>query len=91
MASYKFWQTQPVPQFDDQEEVEEGPIKVINREQVPKQPDPLIHGFEWVTIDLEKENELQELYDLLLNHYVEDPKESLRFQYSTAFLNWCVC
>jgi glycylpeptide N-tetradecanoyltransferase len=92
MASYKFWQTQPVPRFDDKKEarVQEGPIKMINPEEVSKEPDPLIEGFEWVTLDLTDEKELQELYDLLTFHYVEDDAAMFRFNYSASFLNWYV-
>lgn len=40
---------------DDTTEIDEGPIKLIDPEQVPKEPYPLIEGFEWVTMDLTKE------------------------------------
>lgn len=88
MASYKFWQTQPVPRFDDQESLAEGPIKIINPEEVSKEPPQLIEGFEWVTLDVTDDNEVAELYDLLSNHYVEDDNAMFRFNYSRAFLNW---
>jgi glycylpeptide N-tetradecanoyltransferase len=91
MASNKFWPTQPEPQVDDNWQAEEGPIEVMNRDKVPKKPDPLIDGLEWTTLDLENDNELQELYGLLTNHYVEDQDEMFRLNYSTAFLNWYVC
>jgi glycylpeptide N-tetradecanoyltransferase len=91
MASFKFWQTQPVSRFDDLEkDVVEGPIVQINPEQVSKEPDPLIEGFEWVTLDLTDEKELQELYELLAGHYVEDLNAMFRFNYSISFLNWFV-
>lgn len=91
MASYKFWSTQPVPRFDEKGQMVEGPIKVINPDEVPKQPDPLLEGFEWVTLDLTDEKELQELYELLTNHYVEDDNAMFRFNYSRSFLDWYVC
>jgi glycylpeptide N-tetradecanoyltransferase len=93
MASYKFWQTQPVPRFDDQaskKEVTQGPIKIIDPEQVSKTPDALIEGFEWCTLDLTNPEELKELYELLNNHYVEDDNAMFRFSYSQSFLHWCV-
>lgn len=90
MASYKFWSTQPVPRFDEKGQMVEGPIKVINPDEVPKQPDPLLEGFEWVTLDLTDEKELQELYELLTNHYVEDDNAMFRFNYSRSFLDWYV-
>lgn len=92
MASYKFWQTQPVPRFDDKVDkgktVVEGPIKTIDPEQVSKEPDALLEGFEWVTLNLDDEVELREVYELLSGHYVEDDNAMFRFNYSTSFLNW---
>lgn len=91
MASYKFWQTQPVPRFDDSaKDVEEGPIKRIDPEKVSREPDRLLEGFEWTTLDLTNETELQELWDLLTNHYVEDDNAMFRFRYSKSFLHWYV-
>lgn len=91
MASFKFWQTQPVIRFDDRESKEpDGPIKVIDPDKVSREPDSLVEGFEWVTLDIDDEAELKELYELLANHYVEDGNAMFRFNYSPAFLNWCV-
>jgi glycylpeptide N-tetradecanoyltransferase len=90
MASYRFWQTQPVQRFDEKPPAEDGPIKVIDIERVPKQPEPLIDGFEWATLDLEDEKQLHELYELLRDHYVEDTSAMFRFNYSISFLNWLV-
>lgn len=102
MASYKFWQTQPVIRFDDTDrgKVEDGPIKKIDPAKVSKEPDPLIEGFEWATLNIDDDKELRELYELLAGHYVEDVNAMFRFNYSTEFLNWfasplnllvCVC
>jgi glycylpeptide N-tetradecanoyltransferase len=91
MASYKFWQTQPVPRFDDKANPtpsNQGPIKMIDPEKVSKTPDPLLEGFEWCTLDLTNETELRELYELLNNHYVEDDNAMFRFAYSESFLHW---
>jgi glycylpeptide N-tetradecanoyltransferase len=41
-------------------------------------------------VDLEEKAELQELYDLLYNHYVEDTDGSFRFNYSIEFLKWAL-
>ncbi|KAI1921144.1 glycylpeptide N-tetradecanoyltransferase [Ophidiomyces ophidiicola] len=90
MASYKFWQTQPVIRFDDKGAVADGAIKEIDMEQVPKSPDPLLDGFEWVTLDLDNEGELKEFYELLSDHYVEDGSAMFRFNYSRDFLNWAL-
>lgn len=89
MASYKFWQTQPVPKFDDKkEEIEEGPFKIIDVDKVPEQPSPLPEGYEWVTMDLTRDEELKEVFELLYGHYVEDDDATFRFNYSISFLKW---
>ncbi len=88
MASYKFWATQPVPKFGENSKIEEGPFKMIDREKVSKEPAPLPEGFNWVTMDLTSEEELQEVFDLLYGHYVEDQEAMFRFNYSTSFLRW---
>lgn len=90
MASYKFWQTQPVPKFGDTSEIKEGPFKIIKLEDVPKEPGALLPGFEWVTIDLTDDAEIEEVYQLLYGHYVEDDEAMFRFNYSLSFLKWCV-
>jgi glycylpeptide N-tetradecanoyltransferase len=88
IGSYKFWQTQPVPKFGEKGEIEEGPFKFIALEDVPKEPGPLLDGFEWVTMDLTSDEELKEVFDLLYGHYVEDNESMFRFNYSKAFLRW---
>lgn len=90
MASYKFWQTQPVPKFGDNEWIEEGPFKVIDVDQVSKEPVQLVDGFEWVTMDLTDDGEIKEVYELLNGHYVEDNEAMFRFNYSKAFFKWYV-
>lgn len=90
MGSYKFWGTQPVPKFGDTGEIKEGPFKVIDLERVPKEPGPLVDGFEWVTMDLTDDAELQEVFDLLYGHFVEDDEGMFRFNYSKPFLRWYV-
>ncbi|KAI9682046.1 MAG: glycylpeptide N-tetradecanoyltransferase [Caeruleum heppii] len=90
MASYKFWQTQPVPKFGEEPAVKEGPLKNITPDMVRKEPYPLLDGFEWVTMDLAADIELEEVYELLNGHYVEDGEAMFRFKYSKSFLNWAL-
>ncbi|KAI1004683.1 Glycylpeptide [Podosphaera aphanis] len=91
MASYKFWGTQPVPKLGEREHIiEEGPFKIIDLEKVPKVPGSLVDGFEWVTMDLTDESELEELFSLLYGHYVEDDESLFRFNYSKSFLKWAL-
>ncbi|KAJ5876751.1 hypothetical protein N7455_000216 [Penicillium solitum] len=89
--SYKFWKTQPVPQFnEDGVKSKGGPIKVINLDEVPKGPYPILDGFEWGTIDPEDEKEVGELHELLSNYYVEDDDSTFRLNYSPVFLRWAL-
>lgn len=93
MATHAFWKTQPVPSFDEmanKDKIKDGPIKEIDIEKVDKSPSPMYPGFEWVTMDLEDEKQLDEVYELLTNHYVEDKDATFRFKYSPSFLNWAL-
>lgn len=90
MGNYKFWKTQPVPKFDDisDKPIEEGPLQFKSVDEVPKEPQKLIDGFEWVTMDLTDDAEMKEVYQLLNGHYVEDDEAMFRFNYGTAILRW---
>ncbi|CZR56086.1 probable NMT1-N-myristoyltransferase [Phialocephala subalpina] len=90
MGQYKFWQTQPVRKFGESDKIEEGPFKMIDPEQVPKEPGPLVEGFEWVTMDITNDDEIEEVYQLLYGHYVEDDEAMFRFNYSKSFLRWAL-
>ena len=92
MASYKFWQTQPVQSFEEaaKKPAQEGPIKIIDPAKVPRELPPMVEGFEWVTMDLDNETELTEVFELLSDHYVEDNDATFRFYYSASFLNWAL-
>lgn len=91
MGAYRFWQTQPVPRFDEEgKSFEEGPIKIQMVDQIAKEPPPMATGYEWVTMDLTNDEEIKEVYELLNGHYVEDDEAMFRFNYSPSFLRWCV-
>lgn len=47
-------------------------------------------GFEWSTCNLSDPVILDEVYDLLYKHYVEDKDHTLRFNYSQEFLKWAL-
>ncbi len=91
MASYKFWSTQPVLQFGDEEPklIEEGPVKVQKVEDIPTEPISLaLEAFRWVTMDLTNDAEMEEVEKLLYGHYVEDDEAMFRFKYSNSLLKW---
>jgi glycylpeptide N-tetradecanoyltransferase len=91
MASYKFWSTQPVPQFGEEEPklIEEGPLRIQDVKDIPTEPIPLaLEPFRWVTMDLTNDAELEEVEKLLYGHYVEDDEAMFRFKYSSSLLRW---
>ena len=56
-------------------------------------PDPLKlpTGFEWVSIDVTQDDQIDEIYTLLYQNYVEDDDNMFRFDYSIEFLRWALC
>ena len=87
MKDYKFWKTQPVPSLDEKV-TEEGPIdRIKTPADIRDDPLPLIEQFEWSTLDIDNDKELDELYQLLYDNYVEDVDASFRFKYSREFSN----
>lgn len=49
---------------------------------------PLPAGFEWCTVDLNDDNDAEQLYTLLKEHYVEDSEGIFRFEYSVGLIKW---
>lgn len=90
MSSYKFWQTQPVSRFDESV-TEEGPIEPNQSiEAVPTHPLPLLKEFEWVVMDVNDRQQLEEIRVLLSENFVEDGDHSFRLNYSASFLQWAL-
>jgi glycylpeptide N-tetradecanoyltransferase len=90
---YKFWETQPVAQFQGQpSDAKAGPIEAPKTPaDVRQEPYPLNEQFEWCKVDLADEDVIQEVFDLLRLNYVEDEDEMFRFCYSKDFLRWALC
>ena len=45
-------------------------------------------GFEWCSVDVKDDLQIQEVYDLLKNNFVEDSDSNYRFEYSVDLLRW---
>jgi len=90
LESHKFWKTQPIARFDENSQHnEEGPIHAPDTKNIPTSPPVLaIEGFKWVTVDLANDSEMNEVFNLLKNHYVEDDEGTIRFRYPKAMLKW---
>ena len=66
------------------------PIEQKTLADVPPEPLPLPDGYEWSPIDLSNDQDANEVYTLLANHYVEDTDGKFRFDYSIDFLRWAL-
>ena len=91
---HKFWESQPVKQFKEEEDsagVEEGPVQQeMDVAQVRKDPYALPGGYEWCECDISNSESVEEVYTLLSENYVEDDDNMFRFNYSSAFLSWAL-
>ena len=88
---HKFWNTQPVPQKDDNFEGDSGPLDAAtDLSAVKKEPYSMPAGFEWCSIDVKNTEQIQEMYTLLTENYVEDDDCLFRFDYAVPFLQWAL-
>eukprot|EP00041_Stephanoeca_diplocostata_P000932 m.17915 g.17915 ORF g.17915 m.17915 type:complete len:416 (+) comp11336_c0_seq1:145-1392(+) len=93
---HKFWKTQPVPQWTDEtgdadDGNAEGPLEADKEQSELRQtPLNLPAGFEWYSLNLDDTGDLDALYKLLNENYVEDDDNMFRFDYSREFLVWAL-
>ena len=88
---HAFWDTQPVPKMTEKVCKEDfGPIKLQKKEDTPVEEVPLASIFEWWCPDMNKEEDLHQIYELLSENYVEDHDSQFRFNYSKPFLKWAI-
>lgn len=89
-SGHKFWNTQPVPQEGEVFE-EHGPIDELKTvSDVKQDPYTMPSGFDWVSLDVCDPVQLEEIYTLLTENYVEDDDNMFRFDYSKDFLMWAL-
>jgi len=89
---HEFWNKQPVVMpgkhvADSFNNPIHADLKV---EDVPKEPVPLPKGYTWVTVDITDPAQLQEMFKLLEDNYVEDDDNMFRFDYAVEFLRWAL-
>ncbi|XP_053993546.1 glycylpeptide N-tetradecanoyltransferase 1-like [Hylaeus volcanicus] len=92
VSKHQFWNTQPVVQIGDKTiETSTGSIeKLGDKETIPENPYTLPSPFMWKTCNVMDDKELEEVYILLNENYVEDDDNMFRFQYSKEFLRWAL-
>ncbi len=88
-SEFRFWSTQPVPRLDEKP-TEHGAIESRQLSEVMKIPYPLPAQFEWSSIDISDPTQVNEVYSLLSENYVEDDDNMFRFDYSRDFLKWAL-
>ena len=89
---HKFWNTQPVLAIGEKIEGDvNGPIKE-SQDVANVRPEPyaIPAGFEWCDIDVTNPTEVDELYHLLKENYIEDKECMFRLDYSVPFLHWAL-
>ncbi|KAL3102995.1 hypothetical protein niasHT_026443 [Heterodera trifolii] len=87
---YQFWNTQPVPKLNTtttENNYIDSPLDVST---IKKEPYSLVEKFIWSDIDLNADQQLDELYILLTENYVEDDANMFRFDYGKNFLKWAL-
>lgn len=90
MKDYKFWKTQPVQKFDAKID-KEGPIDATKTpDDIPDEPLPMLAEFEWSTVDIEDAKQMEDVFVLLNENYVEDKDASFRFNYTKEFFHWAL-
>jgi len=91
-GEHEFWNKQPVVMPGKRvADTFNNPIHTdLKIEDVPKEPVPLPTGFQWVTVDIKNPTQLQEMFKLLEDNYVEDDDNMFRFDYSVEFLRWAL-
>jgi len=91
-AAHEFWDTQPVPKLHEEgEHTGYGPIDAPKTPaDVKQEPYALPQGFEWCTVDVNDDKQIDEVYHLLTDNYVEDDDNTFRFDYSREFLRWAL-
>lgn len=96
---HDFWKTQPVSSLEDVWEGKVGEAGAIDEPKTVKdiQVEGLDMptgfdkaGFEWCSVDVTVDEEINDLYTLLNENYVEDGECNFRFDYSIAFIRWAL-
>ncbi|KAI5066610.1 hypothetical protein GOP47_0019234 [Adiantum capillus-veneris] len=90
---HSFWETQPVEQYHDRGKntEDEGPIAPLRSvAEVRTNPYKLPKHYEWCICDLNCTHTMNEIFNLLSNHYVEDFESMFRYNYSKDFLQWAL-
>ncbi|KAL7559851.1 hypothetical protein ACA910_017455 [Epithemia clementina (nom. ined.)] len=88
---HAFWSTQPMPHGPQGRlEFPEGPIDTPDLDSIRSTPYHMPAGFVWGNVNVSDAAQLDDLYKLLTNNYVEDDDALFRFKYAPEFLVWAL-
>jgi len=88
---HKFWNTQPVPMFDERV-TDFGPILSDNEMKARRtEPYLLPDGFEWYTVDTTNDKDFEEVAGFLNKYYLEDDDGNYITYYPPNMLKWALC
>lgn len=90
MKKRKFWQNQPVPKPNELNKLKEGALEKKKKKDISLENIKLPGNFTWVDFDLMDDTNIEEIYVLLTENYVEDDDGCFRFDYSKDFLRWAL-
>jgi len=88
MEEHKFWKTQPIITLSNEQNIEAGPIELVDPNNIKQDPYGLPDGFEWYTLDLNNENDMNDLCNFLQANYLEDTESVFHFAYSKESIKW---
>eukprot|EP00826_Nyctotherus_ovalis_P048111 TRINITY_DN5633_c0_g1_i40.p1 TRINITY_DN5633_c0_g1~~TRINITY_DN5633_c0_g1_i40.p1 ORF type:complete len:396 (-),score=91.80 TRINITY_DN5633_c0_g1_i40:116-1303(-) len=88
-AQHSFWNNQLVVKYcDEDKERPQGIIKKLEFKDISTVPTPLPEEFEWCIIDVNNMEEIEEVYKLLKDHYMEYDKGKQKTTLTIDFLRW---
>jgi len=90
--AHPFWDHQPVPAARDLAVIEENTFMEPNKsnQEVQQEPYPLPANFSWHECNVDDDKEMNDIYTLLYENYVEDDDNMFRFDYSIPFIRWAL-
>ena len=91
-SEHKFWSKQPIAFTLNQNEQSHvnSAIKTSTPDQIQTKSYDLPPEYEWWNPDLNKDDQLMQIYSFLAKNYVEDTDQMFRFDYSPHFLRWAL-
>ena len=87
---HRFWSAQPVSRLGENPTGQGYIDESIPVTAPPDSPAALPAGFQWSTIDITEDDQLQEVYNFLAANYVESEEHEFRFMLSPTLLRWAL-